>query len=120
MNYIIWSFVFNFAFIWEAWHDWYWSTRVHQNCQYNFVAARWAKILKGLGWTWGILLISYLAGNYWLILIYWGEKFILFHPYYRLFSHGWRWVFSMEGLIWMIKHSEVWYWYEIIFTHRRG
>lgn len=109
-----WIIIFAFAFLLEAWHDSFRARHLDKGCPHDFMKSRISKIIKGVGWTCAVLVLAYREGNWWLALLYWGEKNILFHPLYRIFSDGLGFVFSWRGIRYMLEHSELYYWILIL------
>lgn len=110
----------------EAWHDWHRAEKVRWSCIYDFKQDRISKQIKF--WLLKVPILSigswllYFTFNYpwWKpIVIYVICLNILFHPFYRLFSHGPKFVFSLNGIKWMIEHSEYIYWILILFGKKR-
>lgn len=103
----------------EAYHD---SVKrlVKWDCsEYEFVLDRKTKAIKMIGLFYATCVLAYIAGDWNLVWYYLLARVTLFHPIYRLFVNSWGFVFSINGVKYMIKHSEMMYWYEIIFKGRR-
>jgi len=116
MIFLYYFIVFLIAFLIESYHDYY-RMDVEKGGEYDFKRDRKSKLIKGFGWTLAVLILSHWDLK--VLLLYWVEKSIFFHPMLRLFTHGVKFVFSKKGILWMIEHSEIFYWWQILRKGRR-